>query len=89
MFSVHELQVSADILRGASQIAAFLFGSSNHKRKVYYLAERDFLPVFRVGAILCARKSTLIEWIVAMENVEQIVERGRSNQSSVSGSEVV
>jgi hypothetical protein len=67
MFNVLEFSVSSDFLRGAAEIAVFLFGDKHYKRKVYYLAERGFIPVFRVGSMVCARKSTLTEWIASME----------------------
>jgi hypothetical protein len=66
-YVVPEYQLSKDVLRGAGAIAEFLYGAKNRKRKVYYLTERNSLPVFRVGSMLCARKSTLTDWIVGME----------------------
>jgi hypothetical protein len=62
MQAVHD-----DILRGAGPIAAFVFGDPQERRKVYHLADRKQLPVVRLGAILCARKSTLLEWISQQE----------------------
>jgi len=59
--------LAADILRGADKIAEFLFGDPGERRKIYYLAEKCRLPVFRFGAVLCARKSTLLEWIAEQE----------------------
>lgn len=56
--------VAADILRGADDIAAFL---GLDKRAVYHAASRNKLPTFRIGAIICARRSTLLSWIVAQE----------------------
>jgi hypothetical protein len=58
-----------DLLRGAEEIAAFLFGDRKHRRKVYYLAgdAKARLPVFRMGAVICARKSTLLTWVEAQE----------------------
>lgn len=56
-----------DILRGADKIAEFLFGDRAERRKVYHLAERSQLPVFRLGVVLCARKSVLLAWIAAQE----------------------
>ena len=58
---------SQDLLFGAGAIAAFLFGGSEHRRKVYHLAQSGQLPVFRLGTHLCARRSTLIAWIEAQE----------------------
>lgn len=55
--------VAPDILRGADQIALFLFGDSGARRRIYDLAEAGVLPVFRLGRIICARRSTLRSWI--------------------------
>ena len=56
-----------DLLRGADQIAEFLFGDRGERRKVYHLVEKSRLPVFRLGSVLCARKSTLTTWIEDQE----------------------
>ncbi|MCG5241354.1 hypothetical protein ACIU1J_27440 [Azospirillum doebereinerae] len=55
-----------DMLIGAAAIAAF---TGLPARKVYHLAEQEAIPVFRMGATLCARKSTWLAWIAAQENV--------------------
>ncbi len=60
-------KLADDILRGADQIAAFLFGDPKERRKVYHLVESSHLPHFRLGAIVCARKSRLIQWIEQQE----------------------
>lgn len=56
-----------DILEGAVAIAEYLFGSRELRRKVYYLAETSQLPVFRLGSVLCARKSVLAVFIKGQE----------------------
>jgi hypothetical protein len=58
-----------DLLRGAEAIAAFLFGDPKLRRKVYYLTgdARVRMPHFKLGAVICARKSTLLRWIEAQE----------------------
>lgn len=56
-----------DLLRGAEAIADFLFGSKAERRKVYHLAETSRLPVFRLGSLLCARRSVLLDWIAKQE----------------------
>jgi hypothetical protein len=61
----HEL--APDLLRGADRIADFLFGDSGQRRKVYHLAETSRLPVFRLGSLLCARRSILLAWIAEQE----------------------
>ena len=58
---------STDLLRGADKIAEFLFGNPSERRKVYHLAETSRLPVFRLGAVLCARRSVLLEWVAHQE----------------------
>jgi hypothetical protein len=62
------LVLADDILEGADAIAEFLFGSKDERRRIYYLAESSRLPVFRLGAILCARKSVLLNYITSQEN---------------------
>jgi hypothetical protein len=61
-------ELADDILRGADQIAEFIFGERGSRRKVYYLAECSRLPVFRLGSVLCARKSVLLRWISGQES---------------------
>ncbi len=61
-------QLADDILEGADAIAEFLFGSKDMRRKIYYLAECSRLPVFRLGSMLCARKSVLLQFMVGQEN---------------------
>jgi hypothetical protein len=59
--------LAEDLLRGADEISDFIFGKRGGRRKVYYLAECARLPVFRLGSMLCARKSVLIGWIAGQE----------------------
>jgi hypothetical protein len=61
-------ELADDILRGADAIAEFIYGERGSRRKVYYLAECTHLPVFRLGSLLCARKSVLLGWISGQEN---------------------
>lgn len=59
--------IADDLLRGAGAISGFLFGDLKYRRKVYHLAETSKLPVFRLGSMLCARKSVLVAWIAEQE----------------------
>jgi len=59
--------LAGDILAGANEIAEFLFGDRKHRRKVYNLVETARLPVFRLGANICARRSVLLAWIAEQE----------------------
>ncbi|MDR3471256.1 MAG: DNA-binding protein [Devosia sp.] len=60
-------ELSNDLLRGADEIAEFVFGDPKGRRKIYYLAECSRIPLFRIGSVLCARRSVLLEWITAQE----------------------
>ena len=59
-----------DILQGAEAIAGFLFGDTRLRRRVYHLtsATRFRVPHFKLGAIVCARRSVLLRWIAEQEN---------------------
>ena len=50
-----------DMLRGAGEIAYFIYGASGIKerKRVYHLVDCGKLPVFRLGSQLCALKSTI------------------------------
>jgi predicted kinase len=56
-----------DLLRGAEAIADFLYGDPTQRRKVYHLAETSRLPIFRLGSVLCARRTVLLHWINQQE----------------------
>jgi hypothetical protein len=60
-----------DLLRGAAEIAEFIFGNPRHRRAVYHLAvevkPESRMPIFRLGSVLCARRSTLLRWIAEQE----------------------
>lgn len=60
-------QLAQDLLQGADQISEFMFGDPKKRRTVYNLAEKARLPVFRLGSVLCARKSVLMRWIEEQE----------------------
>ncbi|KXF78549.1 hypothetical protein ATN84_01790 [Paramesorhizobium deserti] len=56
--------LALDILQGAAAIAAY---TGFKPRSVYHLAATGAIPTFKVGDIICARKSTLIDWISMQE----------------------
>lgn len=56
--------LSSDLIVGAEHIAGFL---GIKRRQVYNAAERGYLPLFRMGSLLCARRTTLSKWIVDQE----------------------
>lgn len=61
--------ISDDLLRGAEEIALFIFGNASMRRRVYYYARNRNLamPVFRMGGVFCARKSSLRAWVNRQE----------------------
>jgi hypothetical protein len=76
MSNTTEGEFSKDLLRGAAAIAEFLFGDRTHRRKVFYLAEKSRLPIFRLRSQLYARKTTLLKWIEDQENRRNNISRG-------------
>ncbi|PJI56034.1 hypothetical protein CTI14_00405 [Methylobacterium radiotolerans] len=64
------LPLAQDLLSGAEAIALFMFGEASeaNKRKVYHAAQKLGLPTFRIGATLCARRSTILAWIERQES---------------------
>lgn len=65
--ATNPVEMASDILYGAEAIAAYLFGDPAFRRRVYHLVRRKRLPMFRIGANICARKSVLEEWIRIQE----------------------
>ena len=57
-----------DILEGGSAIATYIYGDPEKRRKVYHAVANAGLPVFRIGGVICARRSTLVRWIAEQEN---------------------
>jgi hypothetical protein len=57
-----------DLLQGADAIAQFLWGIGAPRRRVYHLAATTNLPVFKIGAMICARRSVLLRWVKLQED---------------------
>lgn len=64
-----EVPLGDDLLHGADAIAKFMFGDAKHRRKVYYLTGEapKGMPHFKMGSLICARKSTILNWIAEQE----------------------
>ena len=58
-------QLANDVLRGAKKIAEFLYGDAGERQKVYRNAAR--YSFWREGAVICARRSTLMAEIAERE----------------------
>lgn len=54
--------LAEDMLHGAEAIGKFI---GLDPRQVYH--QRKRLPTFKIGALICARKSTLLRWIEEQE----------------------
>lgn len=57
--------IADDLAFGAEAIAQVLGLST---RQVYHLSERSYLPIFRIGSTICARRSTLQQWFDEQES---------------------
>ncbi|MDR3487384.1 MAG: DNA-binding protein [Bradyrhizobium sp.] len=62
-----DAEFSTDLMRGAEEIAHFLFGTESARRKVYHLIATTKFPHFKLGSMICARKSVVIQWIEIQE----------------------
>ncbi len=65
---MQENDLADDLLEGADAIATFM---GWNRRRVYYAAERNLIPIFRVGNRLSARKSTLRRHIGDLEQAQR------------------
>ncbi len=65
-----EINLADDLLEGAAEIAAFM-GPKWNRRRVFYAAERKYLPIFRLGNRLSARKSALRRRIEDLEQAQR------------------
>jgi len=63
----HDPEFAKYLLRGAEEIAQFLFGDRELRRKVYHLVATSNFPVFKLGSMVCARKSVVLEWVKDQE----------------------
>ncbi len=66
------MDLHSDMLEGADQIAAYLYGSPAKRGKVYHLVEANRLPVFKIGKTICARRSTLLSFIADQERAAAV-----------------
>ena len=64
MEAANDNNLAGDILRGATSIADYL---GFERRAVYHAVSKGSIPTFRIGETVCARKSTLMNWIVEQE----------------------
>jgi hypothetical protein len=58
-------RLADDLLTGIRAIAQY---TGESERRTEYLAERNLIPVFRIGKRICARKSELAETFSSAAN---------------------
>jgi hypothetical protein len=59
-----------DLLYGANAIGRYLFGPDDpyrSRKRTYHLVATGAIPTFRLGAAICARRSTLVRCIEERE----------------------
>lgn len=68
------LPLGDDLMRGADAIRRFMFGEAADERQaeantrsVYHMASKRQLGLFKLGGVLCGRKSTILAWIQEQE----------------------
>lgn len=59
------MELNQDLLVGAVAISAYC---GLTRWQVYKAIRRGDLPIFKLGALVCARRSTLLRWIEAKES---------------------
>ena len=81
--------IGDDLLRGAGEIAEFVFGDVKHRRKVYHLTgdAKAGMPYFKIGSLTCARKSSLLRWIAEQE--ERQLQRSYPDAADSRGRSIV
>lgn len=60
---------SLDLLIGADKIAEYIYGDAKLRKRIYHLADNRAIPTFRLGNMLCARRSTIVQWIIKQERM--------------------
>lgn len=66
--------IGDDLMRGADELRVFIFGDAederqaeSDRRSVYHLAAKGELGLFKLGGVLCGRKSTILAHLAQLE----------------------
>jgi hypothetical protein len=78
-----EMEFSKNLLRGAHAIAEFIYGDKKYRRKVFHLASTSKMPTFKLGSMICARKSVLLKWIEEQEQRHNCNHRKQPENAAV------
>jgi hypothetical protein len=71
-----DLSLANELLHGVRPISEFVYGKAPDKkaaernvRRAYHAISKGDIPTFRIGGVICARKSTILQWIAEQERV--------------------
>jgi len=67
-----QVTINEDLIEGAENIVAFMFGDRKSRQAVYALARKTDVPVFKMGRKLFARRSSLVAWLAEQEQRNRI-----------------
>ncbi|WP_441256203.1 DNA-binding protein [Bradyrhizobium sp. 482_C4_N1_1] len=84
-----EGEIADDLLEGAEAIARYMFGTgtATKRRRVYHLAATSDLPLFRLGEIICGRRSTLLAWIAEREQAAAALAKAKQRPIAAAAEE--
>jgi hypothetical protein len=69
-----------DLITGAENIAEAFLGSKKKARVIYHWSEEGFAPLFKIGNVLCARRSTFAAYFAEKERAS--LQRQKSQRSA-------
>jgi hypothetical protein len=68
------LSLADDLLRGVRSISEFVYGTTadekeaeSNVRRAYHAIGKGDIPTFRIGGVVCARKSAILKRIAEQE----------------------
>lgn len=62
-----EEDLAGDVIRGAEEIALHIYGDRGQSRKIYHLHATSRIPFFKIGSLICLRRSVFRKWIEDQE----------------------
>jgi hypothetical protein len=76
----HDPEFAEDLLHGAEEIAQLLCGDRK-RRRIDHLVATSNLSVFKLGSMICARKSVLLKWIKDQEERRASASENRKHRA--------
>jgi hypothetical protein len=75
-------KLSDDLIVGADNLAEFVFGDKEKRRRIYHLNEAGKLPLFNLGPRLAGRRSTLTRFIEEQEQAAMAERTKRAEKAA-------